>query len=262
MATHDDFQQEPAPQAKKGSGSKVLLILGTIAGLGLVVCCGGAGVGYYMLKDKIKDAFSMTSDPVEVKQKLDEIITIDVPDQFSPMSAMRISPGVFTMKMIMYQGGANSQSGLVIMEMNQPGADPKQMRDQMLQQMRSQQAQGGGFNSQINVQSKETKPFNINGEATEFDFVKGTRSGDATAMRQIVGTFPGRNGTVLLMVIMPESDYNEEAMLKMIKSIRVPGSAAPTEATSDEEMMEKDEGMTEKEDGAAEESESAPDKSE
>src|SRR5439155_24800826 len=33
MATHDDFHQEPAPPAKKSSGSKVLLILGTIAGL-------------------------------------------------------------------------------------------------------------------------------------------------------------------------------------------------------------------------------------
>ena len=30
MATHDDFQQEPAPQAKKSSGSKLLLILGII----------------------------------------------------------------------------------------------------------------------------------------------------------------------------------------------------------------------------------------
>src|SRR5207248_8114253 len=58
-------------------------------------------------------------------------------DLFSPMSAMRFSPGIFTMKMIIYQGGTNSQSGLVLMEMIQAGANPKQMRDQMLQQMRS-----------------------------------------------------------------------------------------------------------------------------
>src|SRR5262245_37677697 len=107
MATHDDFSQEPAPQAKKSSGSKVLLILGTIAGLFLVLCCGGGGIGYYMLKDKIKDAFSMWTEPAEIKKQSEEVITMELPAGYTPVSGMRISPGVFTMKMFIYQGGTN-----------------------------------------------------------------------------------------------------------------------------------------------------------
>ncbi|MBI3866587.1 MAG: hypothetical protein HY290_32295 [Planctomycetia bacterium] len=243
MATHDDFSQEPAPTAKKSSGSKVLLILGTIAGLFLVLCCGGAGFLYY----KFKDTISVTTNAAEVKKQTSEIVTIDIPEGYTPISAVRFSPGIFTMKMMMYQGGTNNQGGLVLMEMNQAGSDPKQMRDQMLQQMRSQQAQGGGsFNSQIVAQSTETKVFKINGENVEFDFVKGTRAGDSTVMRQVVGTFSGKGGgTILFMLIVQDSDYDEEAVSKLIKSIRIPGSTvateAPTESAAGEGMPEKDE---------------------
>ncbi|HEY3968452.1 MAG TPA: hypothetical protein VGM05_28145 [Planctomycetaceae bacterium] len=259
MATHDDFQQEPAPQAKKSSGSKVLLILGTIAGLGLVVCCGGAGFLYY----KFKDAISVTKDPVEVKKQTEELVTIEIPSTFTPLASTRVATPVVNMKMIMYQSGAGNEDAMVLMEMSAPGADPKQMRDQMLQQMRTQQAQGSGFNSQINAQSKETRKFKINGDDVEFDFIKGTRGSDPTVYRQIVGVFQGRNGFILLMLMIRDSDYDEEAVLKMIKSIRVPGSDTPTEVM-DDSMGESssEEGMPEKEDGAADESETAPDKSE
>lgn len=273
MSTHDDFQQEPVPQGKKSSGNKVLLILGTIAGLGLVLCCGGPAIVYVMFKDaivqKIKNTFDLTTDPEEVKGRSEEIAHLDIPENYTPVSAVRFSIG-FTMKMIVYQSGSNNQGALVLMEMemNQPGMDRKQMREQMLQQMRSQQANGGpgGFNSQIVAQSTETKTFKVNGEDVEFDFVKGTRPGDSsgTIYRQVTGTFQGKNGIVMLMLFIPDSEYDEEAVSKMIQSIRVTGSEPATEPSaesrSDEDMPE--EGAAEKVDDGSAESETAPDKSE
>jgi hypothetical protein len=266
MASHDDdFQQEPAPQAKKSSGSKVLLILGIIGGLCLVVCCGGVGLLYY----KFKDAISYTTDAAEIKKQTQEVVTLDVPDGYSPMTSMRISIGIVTMKMIIYQEGSGNQGGLVIMEMDQVGTDPKQMREQMLQQLRTQQAQGGagGFNTQIVAQSTETKMFKINGEDVEFDFVKGNRPGENIVFRQVTGIFRGNNGTVMLILIVPDSEYNEEAVIKMIKSIRVPGSDTATEsaeATTGEGTPKMDDGTnaTADEDEGSPESETAPEKSE
>lgn len=254
MSAHDDFQQEPAPKPKS-SGSKVLLILGTIGGLCLLLCCGGGFFIYY----KVKDAFSITTNAAEVKKQAEDVAHIDIPESYTPASGMRFSVAGVTMKMIIYQVGANNQGGLVLMEMNQPGADPKQVREQMLQQMRQQQSQGGGFNSNINAQSTETKIFKINGEQAEFDFIKGTRAGDATVMRQIVGTFPGKNGTVMFMLIIPDSDYDEETVVKMIMSIRVPGSEATTEVSGESET---DEGMSEKEGEGAGEKEGEAEKTE
>jgi hypothetical protein len=277
MSTHDDFHQEPVPPAPKKSGSKVLLIVGTIVGLGLVLCCGAPAIVYVVFKDaimkKIKDTVDVTTEPAEVEARSEEVAHLDIPESYSPMSAVRLSFGVFTMKMIMYQGGANNQGGLVLMEMDQPGMDRKQMRDQMLQQMRQQQAQGGpgGMQTQIVAQTTETKMFKINGEDVEFDFVKGTQPGNSTVVRQITGTFRGRNGTALLMLIIPDSEYNEDAVIKLIKSIRVPGSDGATEVSAEsttDEDADQEEVMTEKEEGqpkqdeSALESETTPEKSE
>jgi hypothetical protein len=273
MSTHDDFQQEPVPPAPKSSGSKVLLILGTIFGLGLVVCCGGGTMAYFWIRAKVGDSFSMSYSADEVKANGEEVAHIDYPDSYKPVFSMRISPpGGFSMKMIMYQVGSSNQGVLMLMETDQPGADPKQMREQMLQQMRSQQAGAGGMNTQIVAQSTETKMFEINGENVEFDFVKGTRPGDPTVFRQVTGTFGGRKGTVLLMLLVPDSEYDEEAVKKMITSIRVPGKPAGSDASTDSQEMhagpDEDSEMPEtegKENPAAEqapETEATPEKTE
>ena len=69
MSTHDDFQQEPVPLAPKSSGNKVLLIVGTIIGLGLVVCCGGGTLAFFWLRAKIGDSFSLSTNADEVKAR-------------------------------------------------------------------------------------------------------------------------------------------------------------------------------------------------
>ena len=231
MATENSIPDDAAPVGKKkGSGSKVILVLGVIFGLCCLACCGGGVFIYY----KLKDFVSISTDKEVVKADAESIVHVDYPPHLQPMSSFQMKPGILpvSMKMVMFQSDSSGQDGFVIMEMdmNQPGQDPKLVRQQMLQQMRSQQSGGGnGFNQQITAQSTVTRKFNINGEVVEFDFVAGTRSGDPTVYHQVTGTFAGKKGTVLVMYITPDAKYNEEEVIKLILSIRIPGSELPTE---------------------------------
>ncbi|MBS0265053.1 MAG: hypothetical protein JSS02_24190 [Planctomycetes bacterium] len=241
MSTHDAFSDQPVPSEQPKKKSRALLIVGTVCGVMLLVCCGGGGFMLYSLFGKF---VNWTTDSAEVKQRSAEVVEIEIPEKLKPTYAMRLSPGPFTMKMIIYGAGDDDQEGLVIMEMdvNQPNGDPKLMREQMLQQMRAQQGQGGGggMNTQIVTQSKETRKFNINGEAAEFDFIKGNRPGDTAVIRQVIGSFKGRSGVVMLILVVPDSEYDEEAVIAMIKSIRVPGSDTATiEMTDDANSADK-----------------------
>ncbi len=235
------------------STAKVLLVLGSIAGVVMLLCCGGGVYLFY----KAKDMVSMSSSAPDVKQRTDEIVQIDIPTDFVPAQAFKFTvPNVMSMKWAIYKKGASDQSILMLMEMNQAGmaakggADAKQQRDQMLQAMRQQQGQQGGgtIKTPIHEESRESRVFTINGEKVEFDFIKGTRPVGGGAVRQVVGVFPGKEGVVMLMLLVDESEYDEAAIVKMIKSIRLPGAAAANvseeaDETATEKMPEDAEEM-------------------
>jgi hypothetical protein len=256
---NEDFQ-EAQPKKGMSSTSKVLIILGSIGGLCLLACCGGGAFLFY----KAKDMVSFSQDPATVKKSTEEIVLIDVPAEFTPAQSMKFSMMGMSMKWAIYSKGGSQDAMLMLMEMNQPGmagqgGGGKAQRDQMLQAMRQQQAQQGGagqFNTQINEQSVKTRKFKINGETVEFDFIEGTRPGGG-GVRQVVGVFPSKGGGfVMLMLIIPEEGYDEEAIVKMIKSIRMDagtpaGSVAEVEddasekSTSDTEEMQEEAEKTE-----------------
>src|SRR5262249_35057590 len=160
--------------------SKVLLILGSIAGVCLLACCGGGIFLYIKAKDAIQNFAQnfTTTDPEEIRQRTAEIMHIDIPEEFPPLRAFNF----FVMKQILY-GKEASGSMVMIMEINQQmqgaqgGANMKQQREQMLRQMRQQQQQqgqgAGNMDTEITEESSETREFTINGEKVPFEFIKG-----------------------------------------------------------------------------------------
>ena len=258
MSMHDDLQAEQPPKRGMSSTAKVLLVLGSIAGVCLLLCCGGGAFFVY----KAKDMISMTDVPQEIKQRTEEIAHVEVVDEFKPIQAMKIAvPNVMTMKWVIYAKGEKQQSILMLMEMNKAGmaveggAGAKRQRDEMLEAMRQQQG-GGKFNTAIKEESTETRVFTINGEKVEFDFIKGTRPGAAGGVRQVVGVFSGKAGVVMFMLIVDESDYDETAVVKMIKSIRLPGQPAANISDEPDVSDEPGEPSAEKTSDDAEEMES------
>src|SRR5262249_9486532 len=102
------------------------------------------------------------------------------------------------------------------------GASPQEQRKQMREAFRRQGQPSGNIDDEIDQQTSETRDFTINGESVPFEFIKGTAPNGGAPTRQVGGLFPGRNGMVMVMVMVPESEYNEDAIVKMIESIRLP----------------------------------------
>lgn len=233
MASQDDFQEVPPQKQGMSSTAKVLLILGSIAGLVLLACCGFGAYVFFHVQDFAQNLaknmnISATQNPAEVRERTQQILRIDIPDDFKPVQAMEF----MVMQWAVYQGKSGPQSMLIIMEMNQQMIDPgrnrdaKQQRDEMVQQLR-QQPQVGTM-EEIEEQTHETRTFTIGGKPVEFDFIKGKTRGSQAVVHRVVGVIPTENGIVLLMLTVPDADYNEEQITRMLESIR------PADEESDE----------------------------
>jgi len=224
MSMHDDLQAEqPRKQGMSGT-AKVLLVLGSIAGVGMLLCCGVIGFGLYKGQDIIKAiAESTSADPAVIKQRTQEVVVIDIPSEFTPMMMLGGRINGQGMVEFIYVNQANPNSMFLILESNLPSPpdqNPQQKRDAMLKGMK----QGQQYSMNIEEESTQTRNYKINGEDVPFDFVKGKVNG--VESRKIVGMFSGKDGvTILLMMITAETNYDEEKIDKMLKGIRLPGNA-------------------------------------
>lgn len=247
MSSSADFHDNPPPKQGMSSTAKVLIILGSIAGVALLVCCGG--IAYFVsqapnwAKNMAKN-FSMTQDPVEVRERTQAMLHVDVPAEFTPQGAMEL----FVMRWAAYQGKSGPQSMLIIMEMDKQMVDPQgamnpeQQREQMRQQLREQmrQQQQFGTMEEMNEESHETRTVTIDGKPIEFDFTTGKGKNSQAVIHQVVGVIPTSSGIVLLQLHATDADYNEEAVMAMLNSIRM-----PADDELDEEDMPKAQPSTE-----------------
>lgn len=202
MSTPDDVQFEPVPRPGMSGTTKVLLILGGVGGLCLLVCCGVAGFIGWKAKN------SMSDDPVVITKLSQSIVEMDIPADFTPKQSMDMF-GV--MKMAIYT--APKHGMLMLIGFGKMFADPQQ-QEQMKQQMKQQH----GPKDQ-KVLSTETKEVEIGGKKVPFEFAKTEDTGSHEKFEQVNGFFPGKEGPVVLMLLIPEDEYDEEEVLKMLQSI-------------------------------------------
>jgi hypothetical protein len=203
----ETFQPQPPPKQGMSTGVKVLIILLCIFGGIALLCCGGMiYVGY-----KFKNAAS--EDPTVVKEVTKKIADIDIPPNFHPVRSIDVS---FWMKMRVVVYETKGRTGtLLLMEFSVPNASEQDMRQSL-----NQQGQGQNVRN-LQIKKTETKPFKIRGQDVEFTFAEAVESKSKVAYRQVKGAFPGKEkGAVMLMLQVQEKEYNEAAVVKMIKSIK------------------------------------------
>ena len=96
----------------------------------------------------------------------------------------------------------------------QTGMNEEQMKERMRQSFEQQAGNRGFSMSLVKVEEKI-----IRGEETEVAIYEGTdQSGDV--MRQLITTFPGKDGTAMLMVIGPAQTWDQDMVDEFIESIR------------------------------------------
>lgn len=216
----------------KSSTTKVLLIVLGGGGLLMLLCCGGLFWYGKTMFGKV-----MITDPAAVKAQAATISDIVIPETYPPMMAMDMSAFGVPMTMCMF-GAPGGNSGLMLMQMSGPMAgSQQQMRDEFKKGM---QQQGQNQNQQINITEAEVRTYLINDEEYEFEFVKGTRPQDNTAVRQVMGVIPGKGGNAFLMVFDTEANWDEAAIDSMIASLGATlvekGDEASADGTDSETM--------------------------
>jgi hypothetical protein len=141
------------------------------------------------------------------------ISSINLPETYRPQMGMDLAIAGQGMRMAVYGNTAEPGAGgtmLMLMQMT-IAADEAQMRRELQKSMGNQQ--------QINIESSETRTLTIEGEMVDFKFAKGTTDkGDA--MRQVTGVLAGKQGTLMLMLIVPEADWDEEEVVGILESIK------------------------------------------
>lgn len=206
----DDLDDRPQRKAKSGlsGGMKILIGLLIFGALSAVVCC---GVGIYLAMN----VFSFTEDATKIAEIREEIIGIDIPEEMPPQIGVRMNMfGAFKMEMAGY--GTESEQGLLLMQMQVGDTSPEELERQLKQQM-NQQAASQGKN--VTIESSETRVLQVAGEDREFVFAVG-KDQEGNAVRQVSGTFTGRNGAGMILFILPEEEWSEETVLGIIQSIR------------------------------------------
>lgn len=209
-----DDQRDSPPVGMSGT-TKLLLILGGIAGLAVVACCGG-GV---FLSYKFQDMAS--SDPEKIRATAAEIVDMEIPPGFKP--AQRMDMFGF-MKLVIFtaeekQPGKNQEASMLMLSAvsNPAGNDDQQQRATMRQQLEAQSRQG---NNNLKVLKSTTREFKIRGGKSEFEFVEAEDQATRKKVRQVIGSFPAKSGTGMLILVVPEEQYDEQAAIRMIESIR------------------------------------------
>lgn len=195
-----------APKTGKSGVVKVLLILLAVGVVAGVLCC---GAGFWWVS-----SMKPTTEPAKVKAQTAEIVDITIPDTFRPAVAMNMNMFVMTMQITMYE----KQPGmLMVAQVQAPqGADQAQMEQQLRTSMQQQ-----NMGVQLTVKESQSRTIKTaGGNEVDFLFATATNTQDNSEWRQVTGAFPGKNGTAFLSLQQPADQFDEEAVVKMLESIK------------------------------------------
>jgi hypothetical protein len=192
--------------------AKVIIVVGALGSVGLALCCGGLWWFGMRAQQLVRDVMpNITNNPAEIRKITDSMASIDIPEPWQPVMGMESK---IAFAMVVYSPDQSPEARvLMLMQVTASGANQQQMQ----QQLRMQSSQQG-MSQDITITSSETRTFTIDGQERDFLFAVGTnRNGDA--VHQVTGVFPGKNGTVMLMMVEKDDDWDEAAVVEMIESI-------------------------------------------
>jgi hypothetical protein len=219
-----------------GSSFKMgLRVAAAAAGAVLLLCGGVAGYVAWIGAPADEVALDSAKSPVNESAKDSErilaifhkIVDIDVPADFVPLSG-----DSFGMGRTVTIGRKDADGALLkLSRMDLPttqGDGTAPAPDQMLLQMteKGSELTTSTF-SEVSGDSASNRELTVLGKPETFQFLKGKRQAGGKTLRKAGGAFTIGNSRVALIYTIPEEEYDEEAVVRMIESIRVPkGEAA------------------------------------
>lgn len=230
------MSEERFPGELQGASSSSLKMGLTVAGcaIGLVLLLCGGVVGYVAWKGAEQPQQQPTASaddsapmkpgmgPAAAEALVRTIIQIDMPVQFEPIDADENPAGCRV------TFGRKDAVGtlLKLVRYDLSKAPPEfELRSTAPMLMRMAEM-GDGRTSTSFIEETESsesaRNLTVLGETVTFRFVKGKSRAGGQTLRKVTGTFIAGNGFVALVYTIPDENYDEEAVVRMLESIKAP----------------------------------------
>jgi len=181
-----------------------------LGGAILLCCCAlvVAGLVFGQIGKRVQEG--VKTDPESASQAAHEIADYTLPDGYQEQMAMDIV--FYSFVMITPEEGSVARP-MIMLAQFQAGMDQQQMEEQMRQSFEQQSGRRG-----MTLELKEVKEMTIRGEETDVVIYEGTDE-SGYAMRQLITTFPGKDGTAMLIIMGSPIYWDDEEIELFIESI-------------------------------------------
>jgi len=194
---------------EQGSNNNKWIWIGL--GAAVLLCCCAVLVAGLVFRQIGKTVQENTNiDPENASQAAHEIADYTLPRGYQEQMSMDI---LFYSFVMIGPDTDTTVKPIIMLAQFQSGVDNQQMEEQIRQSFEQQSGRRG-----MSLELKEIKKMTIRGEETDVAIYEGTDQ-SGFAMRQLIATFPGKNGTAMLMIMGSPDHWDEDEMDQFIESI-------------------------------------------
>ena len=184
-------------------------------GAALLFCCGTAlvaGLVFWQAGKKIQEGVS--TDPEAAAEAAHKIIDYDLPEGYQEQMAMEIV--FYSFVVIAPENSEGISKGPIFMLAQfQAGMVNQQQMEEQLRRSLEQQSNRPGLSMELVKMEEQT----IRGEQTQVATYEGTDE-NGNVLRQVITSFPGKDGTAMLMIMGPAELWDQDLIDDFIESIR------------------------------------------
>lgn len=152
------------------------------------------------------------TDPEGASQAAHAIADYDLPPGYQEQMAMNFL--VYSFVMIGPESPGTTAGPLIMLAQFDPMGTSQEQMEQQIRQSFEQQAGRRGLKMQVVKVEKMT----IRGEEVEVTTFEGTDQSGAV-IRQLITSFPGKDGTAMLMIMGPAEGWDQDVIDEFIRSI-------------------------------------------
>lgn len=191
--------------------AKSLLIVLGVAVVFCIAAVAFALAGAGMFVNKIKDGIVMT--PEKVHEMAQDFIHYELPEGYSE----RMGMDLVIYKMILIgssDGTGTTQPMIFIANFQGQNLSPEEMARQMKQSVEQQSGTNG-----VQMKVVETRNVTIDGKEVPLTVSEGTSSSGNFTLRQWITAFPGKKGTVMILIQGAADGWDDSLFETFLASI-------------------------------------------
>jgi hypothetical protein len=229
------------PEAHESSFKTGLRVTAIVVGLGLLVL---GGVAAYVAWTDPSGVFAKLLAPSaldhpKIKTPEPIILSIDLPPGFERTVMDRTPPMLLVAFGRKSDAGAELILGRVELSKVPAGSSLETQRIKMLQNLEREIEDDMTFR-RVADSIATARELTVLGQRSSIEIIHGTRGRGAKRYAKVAGVFSTEQARIAVVFIIPEEEYDEEAVVRMFESIRpLPGDSVPKADVSESSVHEE-----------------------